>query len=53
MSKEEPVPKAIETGIILSIDQVAAVMFVKKTKVSEFGTSERFLYQFPKSFHEF
>ena len=53
MSKEEPVPKAIETGIVLSIDQAAAVMFVKKTKVSEFGTSERFFYQFPKPLHEF
>ena len=45
--------KAIESGIILLIDQVAAVMFVKKTNVSDFGTSERFLCQFPKPFHEF
>ena len=35
--------KAIETGIILLIDQAAAVMFVKQTKVSNFGISERFL----------
>ena len=35
--------KAIETGIILLIDRVAAVMFVKQTKVSDFGILERFL----------
>ena len=36
--------KAIEKCIILlkDQDQVAAVIFMKKTKVSDFGTSERF-----------
>ena len=43
MSKEETLPKDIETGIFFLIDQKTAVMFVKKTKISEFGTSERFL----------
>ena len=34
--------EAIETGIILLIDQVAVVIFEnKQTKVSDFGTSER------------
>ena len=36
--------EAIETGIILLIDQVAVVIFEnKQTKVSDFGTSERLL----------
>ena len=30
--------KAIEAGIILLIDQVAAVIFVKSIKVSDMGT---------------
>ena len=34
--------KAIETGIISLIDQVAAAFLVKLTKVFDFGTTERF-----------
>ena len=34
--------KAIEIGIFFLIDQVAAVIFVKLTKVSDFGTPKRF-----------
>ena len=34
--------KAIETGMISLIDQVAAVIFVKLTKVSNFGAPKRF-----------
>ena len=34
--------EAIETGIILLIDQMAAVFFVKLTKVSDLSTSDQF-----------
>ena len=33
--------KDIETATILLVDRVAAVIVVKHTKVSDFGTSER------------
>ena len=44
--------KTIETGIILLIDQVAAMIFVRQSKVSDFSTSDIF-YQFTKLFHKF
>ena len=34
--------KAIETGIILLIDQVVPLMFVKQTKVFNFGSISNF-----------
>ena len=34
------------------IEQMATVIFVKRRKVSDFGTSERF-YKFTKPFQEF
>ena len=37
--------KAIETGIVVLIYQVAVLIFVRKTKVSDLGTSERFLFE--------
>jgi putative transposon-encoded protein len=43
--------EAIETGIILLIDQVIAVIFEKK--VSDFGTSERFKKKITKPFYKF
>ena len=36
-----------------SVNQAAAICFVKKPKVSDFGTSDRFFYQFTKPFHKF
>ena len=36
--------KAVKMGIILLIVHVATVIFVKLTKVSDFGISERFFF---------
>ena len=41
------------TTVILLIDQVAAIMMVKISKVYDFGISERFFYLFTKSFQKF
>ena len=45
-------PKAIETGIVLLIDQVEAVVFVKKYGLLFLPDLKYFFFQFTKHLHE-